>query len=182
MASMMRRLLDRPPVQALVLAAAAGLFGLVVNAARPDGLPLGRPVLAASGQAGATCGAPAGAAAEIDLAAARALHEAGAAFVDARPAGAYAEGHVPGALHLPSRGDAPDADQVIAQLRRAQAVVVYDGGASCALARHLGERLAAEGLGDVRVMLGGFDGWQAAGEPAQSGLCEACGQVAEGAE
>lgn len=181
MAPMMRRPLEHPPLQALVLAAAMGLFGLVVNAARPDGLPLDRPVLAASGASGgATCGAPAGAAVEIDLAAARALHEAGAAFVDSRPAGAYAEGHVPGAVHLPSRGECPDADAVIAQLRTAATVVVYDDGESCALARHLGERLVADGVGDVRVMLGGFSGWQDAGEPAQSGLCEACDRVAEG--
>lgn len=178
--AMMSRLLERPPFQALVLASATGLFGLVINAARPEGLPLDRPVLAASGDSSATCSVPVGATVEIDVAAARGLHADGVAFVDARQASAYAMGHVPGALHLPSRGECPDAEAVIAQLRTAPAVVVYDDGQSCELARHLGERLLAEGVADVRVMLGGFDGWREAGEPAQSGLCEACDRLAEG--
>lgn len=177
-----RRPIDRPYVQALVLAGAGALLGLTVNAARTDGLALDRPVLAASGaEGGATCSAPAGVhAAEIEVAEARALQAAGAAFVDARPAGDYAAGHVPNALHLPSRGECPDSAQVIAAAKQAGTVVVYDDGGSCELARHLGERLLAEGLGDVRVMLGGFPGWQHAGEPAQSGLCEACEHLAEG--
>jgi len=180
---MTRRPLDRPALQALVLAAGAGLLGLVVNAARPDGIELGRPVLAASGTGAATCAPPTGqGAAEIELAEARSLHAAGAAFVDARPAGNYAVGHVPGAFHLPSMGEHPDGPGVIAALRGAATVVVYDDGASCALARRLADRLLAEGLADVRLLLGGFDGWQAAGEPAESGLCEACETVAGGSE
>ncbi len=181
--AMVRRPLEHPPVQALALAFFAGLLGLVVNAARSDGLPLDRPILAASGaSAEATCAAPERHVAAIELAEARALHAAGAAFVDARPASDYALGHVPAAFHLPSRGEKPEAAQVIGALRGAATVVVYDDGASCALARHLGERLLEEGMADVRVMLGGFSGWQDAGEPAQSGLCEACEAVAEGAE
>lgn len=158
-----------------------GLMGLVVNAARSDGLPLDRPILAASGDAAAACAVPVADVAEIDLAAAKALHQAGTPFVDARQASDYAVGHVPGALHLPSRGEAPDAAHVIAQLRASgTSVVVYDDDASCELARRLGERLLEAGLADVRLMTGGFSGWQRAGEPAQSGLCQACEAVAEG--
>jgi len=151
-----------------------------VNGLRPDGIDLDRPVLAASGTAAASCEAPAAALAEIDLAEARALHAAGATFVDARPASTYAEGHVPDALHLPSNGECPDGPALIEDLRGRGTVVVYDDGASCALARRLADRLIAEGLADVRLMIGGFTGWQRAGEAAQSGTCAACGLRAEG--
>lgn len=177
----MRTAPDRPILQALTLAAAAGLLGLVVNAASPGGIDLARPVLAASGaSAAATCEVPVGTSTEIGIADGRALHAAGAAFVDARPAGEYAAGHIPGAYHLPSIGECPDGAAVILALRGATTVVVYDDEASCALARRLADRLLADGVADVRVMLGGFSAWRGAGEPAEAGECAACDAVAGG--
>jgi hypothetical protein len=71
---MMRRPLDRPLLQALVLAAGAGLLGLVVNAARPAGIELARPVLAASGASdAATCAPPVGTSTETEGADVRVL-------------------------------------------------------------------------------------------------------------
>lgn len=170
----------RPTFQALALAFFGGLAGLTANALRGEGLDLRRPVLAAAGEiGGASCAAPEAAIPEIDLAEARRLHGEGADFVDARPAGTYGHGHVAGALHLPSRGEAPDATSLVASLG-ARPVVVYDGGGDCELARHLAGTLSARGIPDVRVMLGGYAAWQDAGEAVQSGVCEACAQLAEG--
>lgn len=171
---MRRPALFHPLQQALILVAIPAVIGLVVNGLRTEGIDLRRPVLAASGSAAATCEIPLEAVAEIDVAQARRLHESGAIFIDARQASAYAGGHVPGALHLPSVGECPDGPAVIAGVRAVGSAVVYDDGGSCALARRLADRLIDEGVAEVQVMLGGFDGWQDVGAPAASGLCEAC--------
>lgn len=175
MRSLLAHLATRPIAQAAALAAVGVVAGLLVNGARAGGLPLDRPVYPASGTTeSASCAAPKGTVRDVDVAEACALEAAGAAFVDARPAGAFAAGHVAGAIHLPSRGDCPDFEAALARIRTAPTVVVYDADGSCALARHLADRLVAEGLADVRVMLGGFPGWCAADRPAEAGGCHAC--------
>lgn len=164
----------QPLVQALVLATCAALVGLVVNELRPSGLPLDRPILAASG-GDVACAAPEGGASEVDLSRARDLQSAGAIFVDARPAGDFTRGHVPGAIHLPSAGECPGSEATIASLRSAAVpVVVYDDGGTCDLARRLAARLASEGIAEVHLLLGGFSGWSEAGVPAERGACPSC--------
>jgi rhodanese-related sulfurtransferase len=183
MTRLLRSLAARPLAQAVTLAVAGVAAGLAVNAVRPDGLSLVRPVYAASGAtAGASCEAPKGTVRDVDVAEACALADAGAAFVDARPAAAFAAGHVAGAIHLPSRGDCPDFEDAIERIRVAPTVVVYDADGSCALARHLAERLVGRGLVDVRVMIGGFPGWCAADRPAEAGSCRACEHAGAEAE
>jgi rhodanese-related sulfurtransferase len=168
-------LVPRPFAQATLLAAVGVAAGLAANGVRADGVPLARPVFAASGAAaGASCEAPKGTVRDASVDEACALADAGAAFVDARPAAAFAAGHVAGAIHLPSVGDCPDFEDAIERIRAAPAVVVYDADGSCALARHLAGRLVGRGLADVRVMVGGFPGWCAADRPAEAGSCRAC--------
>jgi rhodanese-related sulfurtransferase len=168
------RPLRGPVLQAVVLVVAGAVLGLLVNALRPGGISLVQPIAAAAGTTGASCEAPAGAVRDVDVGEACDLEAAGAAFVDARPAAAYAAGHVAGAFHLPSRGDCPGFEEALARIREAPTVVVYDDDGSCALARHLADRLVARGLIDVRVMTGGFAGWCAADRPAEAGSCGAC--------
>lgn len=174
-------LLSRPVAQAALLAVAGAALGLAWNGARDGGIRLDHPVNAGAGrEAAATCAAPAGTIRDVTVAEAEALRGPATAFVDARPAGAFAEGHVEGALHLPSRGDCPDGPTVIEALRRSQVVVVYDADGSCAEARHLADRLAAEGVADVRVMLGGFPSWLDRSLPSESGTCVACADGRDG--
>lgn len=170
------------PLQALSLAAVGAAGGLLFNGLREGGIPLDRPVLAASGtQDAVSCEAPGatGSVSEVDVVWAFALREQGAVFVDARPPGSFADGHVAGAVHLPWRGEAPDAEEIVERLRAAPVVVVYDAEGSCFQARHLASVLAGRGIADVRVMLGGFPEWQSRGKPSQSGVCEACDELAE---
>ncbi len=162
---------------AALLVAVGGLTSLAVNAARPDGLPLRDAIAATSGAAeGASCVPAVGHVADVTYEEARILATAGASFVDARPGAAYALGHVEGAHHLPSRGDCPAKEQVLAALRLAPVVIVYDADGDCALARPLADRLANEGVTDVRVLLGGFPAWKAADAPSASGTCDGCGE------
>jgi rhodanese-related sulfurtransferase len=170
--------LGHPLVQAAILVVAGAVLGTLVNGLRPGGISLAHPIAAAAGTTAASCEVPVAAVHDVDIAEACALEAAGAAFVDARPAAAYAAGHVAGAIHLPSRGDCPGFEEALARIRAAPTVVVYDDDGSCALARHLADRLVARGLPDVRVMTGGFAGWCAADRPAEAGSCGACARHA----
>jgi 3-mercaptopyruvate sulfurtransferase SseA len=75
-------------------------------------------------------------------------------------------------VHLPPAGHL-DERAAFEALRKFAEVVVYDDGADCDFAPGVADRLAAEGL-RVRVLDGGWSGWQSAGGPAQSGACAAC--------
>src|SRR4029077_8392910 len=95
------------------------------------------------------------------------------AFVDARTASAFAQGHVAGAIHLPPIGH-PDEALRMAELGQKKTVVVYDDLSSCNLADSAGQRLRSRGVRDVRVLEGGWPAWQSRGQPAASGACEIC--------
>ena len=127
-----------------------------------------------------------------DRAAVRAtLEEAqapGVVLVDVRPAREFAgekpghsverAGHIPGAVSLPwsecFTGNRPpllvDADTLLARLAEAgvepgDEVIVYDGiGTHAALGQAI---LTQLGFGGVRVLDGGFAGWDAAGLPVE---------------
>jgi 3-mercaptopyruvate sulfurtransferase SseA len=103
------------------------------------------------------------------------------AFVDARGAAAFAEGHIPGAIHLKPAGHPADAE-IIQRLRSFATIVVYDSGGGCGLAEGVADRLAALGFGDVRLLDGSWNTWQDSGGPAQSGACQACTEHAHEGE
>ncbi len=92
---------------------------------------------------------------EIDVAAADALRDR-ALFLDVREADEYAQGAVPGALHLPRgflelqvEGRVPDKDRKI--------VVYCAGGVRSALAA---QSLGQLGYSDVASLAGGFNKWK----------------------
>jgi 3-mercaptopyruvate sulfurtransferase SseA len=95
------------------------------------------------------------------------------AFVDARGAAAFAEGHIPQAVHLQPAGH-PDEAEELQRLRSYATVVVYDSGGGCGLAEGVADRLTAAGLTDVRLLEGSWTDWMVAGGPAASGACQAC--------
>ena len=79
----------------------------------------------------------------------------GFVLLDSRSAEAWAQGHVPGAVHLPGR-EIPD--RAAAELDRAVPVVTYCWGPGCNGATRAALALAQRGY-RVREMLGGFEYW-----------------------
>jgi rhodanese-related sulfurtransferase len=171
-------------LQMALLGAAGAALGLGANALSPRPAHLGRPVFAAAESGGGACAMPSASAAapviplrspRIGIDEAKGLCQAClAAFVDARGAADFAQGHVANAVHLPPAGH-PDEARVIAELRTHPLVVVYDGDYACALADDVAGRLRRAGLTDVRVLEGAWTAWVAAGGPAAAGACGACG-------
>lgn len=107
---------------------------------------------------------------EAGLAVIRKLHAANAAvFVDARTANEYAEGHIPGAVHLSFDDVFKNPDLAKSFDDRGLPVVAYCGGGDCDLSRNLAFSLIDGGKKRVLVFLDGTAGWAAAGLPMTKG-------------
>lgn len=107
---------------------------------------------------------------EAGLAVVRRLHAANAAvFVDARTAGEYAEGHIPGAVHLSFDDVFKDPELAKKLDDRGLPIVAYCGGGDCDLSRNLAFSLIDAGKKRVLVFLDGTAGWAAAGLPMTKG-------------
>jgi rhodanese-related sulfurtransferase len=88
----------------------------------------------------------------------------GFVLLDSRSAESWAQGHVPGAVHLPGREVAARA---AAELDPAVPVVTYCWGPGCNGATRAA--LALAGLGfRVREMIGGFEYWAREGLPVET--------------
>jgi rhodanese-related sulfurtransferase len=85
-------------------------------------------------------------------------------LLDSRSAEAWAQGHVPGAVHLPGREIAARA---AAQLDPAVPVVTYCWGPGCNGATRAALTLARLGY-RVREMIGGFEYWAREGLPVET--------------
>jgi rhodanese-related sulfurtransferase len=168
-------------LQVAMVIGAGSLTGLGVNAASPHPADLLHPVFSAAESGGGTCSAPHGDAVAprspfrsiSPTEAAAMCTGCTAAFVDARAASEFAEGHIHNALHLPPHDHPGEAD-ALAQLRSYPTVVVYDSGMACNLADTVAAHLREEGLPDVRILEGAWPDWVKAGGPAESGACQAC--------
>jgi rhodanese-related sulfurtransferase len=99
-----------------------------------------------------------------DVAAALDSGEPGFVLLDSRSAEAWAQGHVPGAVHLPGREIAARAD---GELDRAVPVVTYCWGPGCNGATRAALALALLGF-RVREMNGGFEYWAREGLPVET--------------
>jgi rhodanese-related sulfurtransferase len=88
----------------------------------------------------------------------------GFVLVDSRSAEAWAQGHVPGAVHLPGREIAARATH---DLDRSVPVVTYCWGPGCNGATRAALALALLGF-RVREMLGGFEYWAREGLPVET--------------
>jgi rhodanese-related sulfurtransferase len=94
-------------------------------------------------------------------------------IADARPAGAFAEGHVAGAVHLPCDADGQAAVEALTHFGRAQTIVVY--GSSTEEARPVADTLQRRHPAvRVAVLDGGFAAWAKAGLACASGPCAEC--------
>lgn len=164
--------------QLALLALAGPALGLTINAFSPRPATLGQPVVSAAESGTGSCSSAGVKAIQpaprIGVEEAKALCAAcTSAFVDARSASAYADGHIPDAIHLPPRGH-PQEKSAIDRLRSFPRVVVYDGENSCTQADDVAERLRQAGLADVRVLTGAWPAWVAAGGPGAAGACGSC--------
>jgi rhodanese-related sulfurtransferase len=99
-----------------------------------------------------------------DVAAALDSGAPGFVLLDSRSAAAWAQGHVPGAVHLPGREIAARA---ATELDRSVPVVTYCWGPGCNGATRAALALALLGF-RVREMLGGFEYWAREGLPVET--------------
>ena len=99
-----------------------------------------------------------------DVAAALDSGVPGFVLLDSRSADAWAQGHVPGAVHLPGREIAARAE---VELDRSVAVVTYCWGPGCNGATRAALALSLLGF-RVREMIGGFEYWAREGLPVET--------------
>ena len=166
--------------QMAAICVAGALLGLGLNLASGRPARLFHPVYAASDSGNSVCGASPEAQHEkhghLVMPQRDAVVACGSCtvgFVDARGAAAFAEGHIPQAVHLPPAGH-PDEAAELAKLHAFPTVVIYDSGGGCGLAEGVADRLVAAGFKDVRLLEGSWTDWMMAGGPALSGACQAC--------
>ncbi len=106
--------------------------------------------------------APDGGVRQVDMATAR-TEFAGALWIDAREAEAYAAGHVPEALSLNETAWEAGLAGLAEAWDGTRAIVVYCGGESCHASESVARRLKRElGFDKIVVLRGGWDAWQAA--------------------
>lgn len=102
----------------------------------------------------------------INLEQARAKHEAGVAFVDARAEDFYLLGHIRGAISLPvSDFEAAFAAREKDIPGKDQELVCYCSGFGCEESVELAHELLRRGYARVFVYLGGWPEWSEAGLP-----------------
>jgi len=96
------------------------------------------------------------------------LWASGAAVVlDARAAGLFGEGRVPGARNVPSAGREEALPEEVLALPKDGTLVVYCEGGDCQSSLALARRLHDEGFRDIRVFGGGWADWTKAGLPSE---------------
>jgi rhodanese-related sulfurtransferase len=168
----MRALLTR----AALLLGVSMLVGVGVNAVRRDGVRF------ASFAPPALCVAGSGTAAAPALVTVVAPEEAvglcgdpHTLVADVRPAGAFALGHVTGALHLPCAAAGSVADDAAQRLAGRKTLIVYgDDTEDARLVAEQMRRRIADGSVRVLVLAGGFQAWSQAGLACSSGPCPDC--------
>lgn len=100
-----------------------------------------------------------------DVAADLAARVAGIVVVDTRSAESWAQGHIPGAVHLPT---AEIAERAGALIPRDATVVVHCWGPGCNGAQKAALEFAKLGR-PVKEMIGGFEYWAREGFPVARG-------------
>lgn len=154
---------------AVALALSGAVLGVVTNAVRPDGLSLRYSRLQQAGllnpvQRLADEGET------VDLAFVRSAVETGTAIViDARPAGDYRRGHIPGSFSLPFNRFSQAGERFQRVFSPDTSLVVYCSGGSCNDSVVVRDKLLATGYLDVKLFPGGWKEWTHAQLPVEEG-------------
>jgi rhodanese-related sulfurtransferase len=96
------------------------------------------------------------------------LAQPGVVLLDARPHLFFEMGHLPGALPLAREEFPADFALLETQLRApGKTFVVYCSDAGCEDGARVAQSLRERGIERVSVFIGGFDAWEAAGQPVE---------------
>jgi len=87
-----------------------------------------------------------------------------ALWIDPRPAAAYREAHIPGAIHLPLN----ELEEQDERLREADILIVYGDDYNAPVALAMTKKLLARGYDDVRTLRGGLRSWKQAGHETEA--------------
>ena len=90
-----------------------------------------------------------------------------AIFLDARDPDEYQEGHIKGALNLPVRHLDVYYPRMKALLPKEAHLILYCASPECNASLYLAEELARLEYDRIEVMLGGWEGWEELGYPAE---------------
>jgi rhodanese-related sulfurtransferase len=150
----------RTLLEALVIVAAALVLGAMVNARRPNGLPLDTDPRTLDVGPGVEL---------LDLQQARQAFDHGAVFVDARPRAVFERGHVEGAIALPPGSYQSDYRNWWEFIPTDDRVVVYAGAEEASVAGKRARWLIEMGHKGAVVFYDGWDAWQSAGLPTAKG-------------
>jgi rhodanese-related sulfurtransferase len=94
-------------------------------------------------------------------------------FVDARDDESYAEGHLPGALHVDHYQQDRYLPEVMPALQEAGVIIVYCTGGDCEDSKFLATALVMDHglpLEPIYVYEGGIEEWKEKGKPLKQGL------------
>jgi rhodanese-related sulfurtransferase len=91
-----------------------------------------------------------------------------ALFVDARPAGAYAEGHIQGAINITEQTLDDHLFDLMDMVKETR-IIIYCTNPECPQAMELAELLAENDIRPAYVYTGGWDQWVEMGYPATNG-------------
>lgn len=141
----------------------AVIVGIGTNALRKDGIPL-----VGDWSPAARLSETGGERTVISLEQAADRFEKGTAlFLDARPPGQYAEGHIRGAINLPWQSVDSYFMEVADRLSQSEMLITYCDGESCELSHELALFLKEMGYGSVHVLINGWTIWKQAGLPVE---------------
>jgi len=93
-------------------------------------------------------------------------------FIDARDAGTYEAGHIPGALNIDAERLGADpliGADLLADVPKTHVLIVYCSGGQCDLSKRLATNLIVRGYGKVLVFEGGWNEWTDEGQPVEEG-------------
>lgn len=164
------RLIGRDVGAAVSVVILAAALGLLINALRPQPLPLvpePPEVILAKSVGQVLAGEKSEPVlVEIDRVM-EALDSGEATFIDARESIFYELGHAQGAVSLPRRGFQEAYPSFATKVPKERAVIVYCSEASCVDSLVVAKALLRLGYERVEVFHGGWSEWEAAGLPTE---------------
>jgi len=157
----------------VVIIIAATLIGVVHNAVRGQSIPLVQKVeKVQTARHNGGDGADSGQLAEgaVTVVQVKDLVDEGAVYViDARAPAGYEEGHIPGAINIPYDRLPEYYQQITDTVPLDARIVCYCWSPTCDFSDQLATELKIMGYTDVAVFPGGWEEWQDAGHPGETG-------------